>query len=160
MLSDLVTSLRGSAVIGLFPAYSEGDDVVIEHGDGKESTCHMLRQQVHYSTIVLITTIVLIVQHDYQEQYLITPILVHYRLPLQIKAGKSDVYVGTADFIGARGSGDHMGFFSCSVFGSVKMAGKHEEEGDDYNGLLVKSLADRLVSCYHISTFLNLDLHL
>ena len=64
---------------------------------------------------------------------------------LQIKTGKEDVYVNTSDFIGSEGSHDHMGMFSCSVFGSVAKATKYEETGDDYNSLMVKSLADRLV---------------
>ncbi|KAL5268604.1 hypothetical protein ACHWQZ_G002452 [Mnemiopsis leidyi] len=106
MLAELLTSLKGRAVIGLFPAHSEGDDVVIQH-NGQNVTCHMLRQQ--------------------------------------IKSGKEDIYIGTADFIGPPGAHDHMGMFCCSVYGSVAMAAKFEDSGDDYNSLLVKSLADRLV---------------
>ena len=64
----------------------------------------------------------------------------------QIKSGKEDVYIGTADFIGPPEANDHMGMFCCSVYGSVAMATKFEDSGDDYNSLLVKSLADRLVS--------------
>ena len=45
MLGKLTTSLNGKAVIGLFPAESDGDDVVIKH-EGRDLNCHMLRQQV------------------------------------------------------------------------------------------------------------------
>ena len=51
MLAELLTSLKGRAVIGLFPAHSEGDDVVIQH-NGQNVTCHMLRQQVLFSYLV------------------------------------------------------------------------------------------------------------
>ena len=45
MLAELMTSLVGRAVIGLFPAHSREDDVVIQH-EGRDLTCYMLRQQV------------------------------------------------------------------------------------------------------------------
>ena len=51
MLAELLTSLEGRAVIGLFPAYSTGDDVIISRmEDGKDVTCFMLRQQVFRSS--------------------------------------------------------------------------------------------------------------
>ena len=70
----------------------------------------------------------------------------------QIKTGKEDVYVGTADFISSEKSRDHMGMFCCSVFGSVTMANKFEETGDDFNSLMVKALADRLVITFMFYT--------
>eukprot|EP00116_Pleurobrachia_bachei_P014229 sb/3474491/ len=48
-----------------------------------------------------------------------------YMLRQQVKSGKDEVYVGTADFISPAGD-DHMGMFTCSVFGSVTMATEYE----------------------------------
>ena len=74
----------------------------------------------------------------------------------QIKSEKEDVYLNTSDFIGPPGSHDHMGMFCCSIFGSVAMAAKYEDAGDDYNSLMVKSLADRLVSKLFLHPYLKL----
>ncbi len=39
---------------------------------------------------------------------------------------------------------DHIGAFAVAVFGVDALASHHQEEGDDYTSLLVKTLADRL----------------
>ena len=52
-----------------------------------------------------------------------------------------------ADFIAPAESGlaDHVGAFAVTAgIGAEALAGQYEERGDDYNAILVKSLADRL----------------
>ena len=39
---------------------------------------------------------------------------------------------------------DHIGAFAVAVFGVEALASHHQEEGDDYSALLVKTIADRL----------------
>ncbi len=51
-----------------------------------------------------------------------------------------------SDFIATRGSGitDYCGLFAVSIHGAEELAKNYELEFDDYNAILVKSLADRL----------------
>ena len=100
--------LKASAVIGLWPAWSMGDDVVAVV-DGKEEVLHHLRQQVDK--------------------------------PVE----RPDFCL--ADFIAPKESGkpDWIGGFACTAgIGIDERVAAFEADHDDYNAILLKSLADRL----------------
>ncbi|QIK81535.1 methionine synthase [Lysobacter sp. HDW10] len=97
--------ISANAVIGLFPANSVGDDVVLEN----KTTLHFLRQQVDK--------------------------------PVE----RPDFCL--ADFIASVESGkqDWVGAFACTAgLGIEPHIKKFEADHDDYNAILLKSLADRL----------------
>lgn len=98
--------LTAKGVIGLFPAYAQGDDVVLpEHGQ----TLHFLRQQADK--------------------------------PIE----RPNFCL--ADFIAPEDSGkrDWIGAFACTAgIGIEPHVARFEAAHDDYNAILLKSLADRL----------------
>ena len=100
--------LKASAVIGLWPAWSQGDDVIAVV-DGKEEVLHHLRQQVDK--------------------------------PVE----RPDFCL--ADFVAPKDSGkpDWVGGFACTAgIGIDERVAAFEADHDDYNAILLKSLADRL----------------
>jgi len=64
----------------------------------------------------------------------------------QKKKEKSDTYLSLADYLAPRSTGveDWMGGFACSVFGADEWSQTFLDANDDYTGILVKILADRL----------------
>ncbi|MBS0218245.1 MAG: methionine synthase [Proteobacteria bacterium] len=98
--------LTARGVIGLFPAHSVGEDVVLPDA---ATTLHFLRQQVDK--------------------------------PVE----RPDFCL--ADFIAPEGSGkqDWIGGFACTAgIGIDERVARYEADHDDYNAILLKSLADRL----------------
>ncbi|MBS0226959.1 MAG: methionine synthase [Proteobacteria bacterium] len=98
--------LTARGVIGLFPAHSLGEDVVLPDA---ATTLHFLRQQVDK--------------------------------PVE----RPDFCL--ADFIAPQGSGTHdwIGGFACTAgIGIDERVARYEADHDDYNAILLKSLADRL----------------
>jgi len=121
MLNCLIEEqwLRARAVVGLFPANSVGDDIVVypagERGSGGAgataalSTVHCLRQQ------------------------------------MQRPPGRPNLSL--ADYIAPAGSGltDTLGFFAVTAgLGLDEVVRRYEAAHDDYNAILAKALADRL----------------
>src|SRR5690606_14710523 len=56
-----------------------------------------------------------------------------------------------ADFVAPKDSsvGDYVGAFAVTTgLGEVELARKFEKENDDYNGIMVKALADRLAEAF------------
>ncbi len=114
MLDEVIAngSLKAKAVIGIFPAIADGDDVKIFKDDSRAEvldTFHFLRQQG--------------------------------------KKGKGIPNISLADFIAPESSGlqDYMGGFAVSAgFGTSELAAKYEADHDDYNSIMIKSVADRL----------------
>ncbi|WP_462318263.1 vitamin B12 dependent-methionine synthase activation domain-containing protein, partial [Marinilabilia sp.] len=108
--------IRPNAVIGLFPANSNGDDIEVYTNEKRtelSTSFHFLREQ-------------------------------------QKKQGKKHYY-SLADFVAPKDSGipDYIGGFAVSAGeGSEKWAKKYEEQQDDYNAILIKSLADRLAEAF------------
>ncbi|XP_064402589.1 methionine synthase-like isoform X2 [Halichondria panicea] len=107
--------LQARGIVGLFPAYSENDDIIILSSDGSGEICrlHGLRQQVQKE--------------------------------------KEDSSMCISDFIAPKESGkiDYVGLFAVSAgFGCTELCQRFQEENDDYNAILVKSLADRLAEAY------------
>ncbi|HVD01773.1 MAG TPA: methionine synthase [Candidatus Dormibacteraeota bacterium] len=73
------------------------------------------------------------------------------RLPMlrqQVDHGDEHPYFSLADFISPAGD-DHLGGFAVTAgIGAEKLAGRYQEEGDDYRSIMVKALADRLAEAF------------
>ena len=113
--------LRASAAFGLWPAASDGDDIVFFAGEERdEPVAHfcMLRQQ-----------------SDHED-------------------GRPDLSL--ADFVAPRASGlrDYAGAFALTAgIGAEELSARFAAEGDDYDAIMVKALADRLAEAF--ATFLH-----
>ncbi len=104
-------TVKASGVIGLFPAGSRGDDIVVTVPGGGEVLLPQLRNQ---------------------------------------EAGKK-YNLSLADFIAPTGSGirDYIGLFAVTAgLGLEEVAERYRKEGDDYNAILSKLLADRLAEAF------------
>jgi len=69
----------------------------------------------------------------------------------QSRKAKDRPNLALADFIAPKDTGitDYMGCFCVTAgFGTDELAMKFEQEHDDYNGIMVKALADRLVEAF------------
>ncbi|HEB28728.1 MAG TPA: methionine synthase [Porticoccus sp.] len=67
------------------------------------------------------------------------------------KKGASSEMVSLADFIAPKDSniGDYIGGFAVTTgIGVEKLAKEYEDQGDDYNSIMVKALADRLAEAF------------
>jgi len=51
-----------------------------------------------------------------------------------------------ADYVAP--AGDHLGGFAVGIHGAQVLAGKYEEDNDDYRAIMVKALADRLAEAF------------
>lgn len=102
LLDTLEGKVIAKGILGFFPAYSEGDNVVTE-----KLTFPFLRQQME----------------------------------------KKGTYACLSDFIAPQSSDvdDYLGAFAVTIGLKVEeMIADYEKAGDDYNALLLKSVADRL----------------
>ena len=104
-------SLKAEAVYGFWPAWTEGEDIVLGHPherDTEGARFPMLRQQqVHPDD----------------------------------RPNKS-----LADLVAPKEAAveDHLGMFNVAVHGADKLAAVFEADGNDYDAIIVKALADRL----------------
>ncbi|XP_029954265.1 methionine synthase [Salarias fasciatus] len=59
-------------------------------------------------------------------------------------------YLCVSDFVAPVSSGvqDYVGLFAVGVFGAEELSQRFQEQGDDYNSILVKALADRLAEAF------------
>uniref|UniRef100_A0AAZ3PLA3 Methionine synthase n=1 Tax=Oncorhynchus tshawytscha TaxID=74940 RepID=A0AAZ3PLA3_ONCTS len=108
--------LWGRGLVGFWPAQSVGDDIqVYEHDVTPRSS---------------------------------TPLATFYGLRQQAEkdSASSDPYYCLSDFVAPRASrvSDYMGMFAVAVFGAEELSKQFETQGDDYNSIMVKALADRL----------------
>jgi 5-methyltetrahydrofolate--homocysteine methyltransferase len=105
-------SLRTAAAVGIYPANSQGDDVLIYQNADQESpmtTVHFLRQQG--------------------------------------KKGKNLPNFCLADFVAPVNTGkrDYFGFFAVTAgLGIESLLQQSQEQHDDYRGIMIKAVADRL----------------
>ncbi len=114
MVDEVISNgkLKAKAVVGIFPAIAEGEDVKIFEDDSRtRELCkfHFLRQQG--------------------------------------KKGKDIPNISLADFIAPSSTGlkDYFGGFAVSAgFGTQELADAYEADHDDYNSIMIKSVADRL----------------
>jgi 5-methyltetrahydrofolate--homocysteine methyltransferase len=107
--------LRAKAVVGLFPAASTGDDIIVYDGAGRPATelplttIHCLRQQME-------------------------------RPPGRPNLSLAD-FIAPVE----TGVRDHVGFFAVTAgLGLDEVVRRFEATHDDYNSILAKALADRL----------------
>lgn len=69
----------------------------------------------------------------------------------QLKKSAGKEYLALSDFIAPKFSGvdDYMGAFAVTTgFGTEELAQKYYDDGDDYNAIIVKALADRLAEAF------------
>ena len=73
-----------------------------------------------------------------------------HHLRRQIPANKGQAQYCLADYIAPQQAAvtDYIGGFAVGIFGAEEMAAEFEKNHDDYNAILVKSLADRLVESF------------
>ena len=108
--------LRAQAVIGLYPAASDGDDLVLFADDSRRE-----------------------------------PAAVFPCLRQQFRKGAGRPNLSLADFVAPAGSGarDYAGAFVVTAgHGAAELAAAFEAEGDDYQAILSKALADRLAEAF------------
>jgi 5-methyltetrahydrofolate--homocysteine methyltransferase len=119
MLDDLINNQKivAKAVFGLFPAYRQGDDLVLFNDDQHQEqimTLHQLRQQG--------------------------------KKP-QSSAGKPQFNRCLSDYVADKASGvkDYVGAFAVSSgFGVDELVKVYDDDNDAYNSILLKAVADRL----------------
>ncbi|MCY7350915.1 MAG: methionine synthase [Cytophagaceae bacterium] len=153
MLGELIRdkSLQAKAVIGFWPANSMQDDILLHDFEeiNREIPCerHGSHQHLEYK----------LSSPKYQAEHLIAPgtldlglcTLRHLRQQSE-KAANLPNYC-LSDFIAPLESGreDYLGGFAVTAgIGIEKLIEKYERDHDDYNSILVKSLADRLAEAF------------
>lgn len=98
--------LKLQAVVGIFPARSKDDDIIVADARGREIRFPMLRNQT-----------------------------------------RGEEHLSLADFISPEG--DWIGAFAATAgVGLQELSAKFRDEGDDYNAILSKLLADRLTEAF------------
>ncbi|XP_076005784.1 methionine synthase [Genypterus blacodes] len=114
-------SLKGRGLVGFWRAQSDGDDINIYEGDA-------------------------IPNRD------VKPCCVLHGLRQQLEKDRSSTepYLCLSDFVAPVDSGtqDYMGLFAVGVFGAEEVSQQFLDEGDDYNSIMVKALADRLAEAF------------
>lgn len=74
-----------------------------------------------------------------------------HTLRQQLKKSAGKEYLALSDFIAPKTSGtqDYIGAFAVTTgFGTEELAQDYYDEGDDYNAIIVKALADRLAEAF------------
>ncbi len=124
--------LQANAVVGFYPACSEGDDIHL--GETKQPTVlHTIRQQtkkssgqknVALSDFILPASVIARNEVTKQSQ----------------KGGDSFASLGMTDYIGA--------FAVTTGIGIEKKIAEFEKDHDDYSSIMLKALADRLAEAF------------
>ncbi|GGB90992.1 methionine synthase [Dyadobacter sediminis] len=139
-------SLKAKAVIGFWPANSIQDDIVLHHfeEENREVPCerHGSHQHIEYR----------ISQHGTDnlnagELVADTSAVLHHLRQQSQKASNLANYC-LSDFIAPLETGktDYIGGFAVTAgLGIEALLDKYEKDHDDYNSIMVKALADRLV---------------
>lgn len=76
---------------------------------------------------------------------------VYYGLRQQVEKETEEPYYCLSDFVSPKDSGvpDYLGMFAVSTgFGCEKLVEQYEAEGDDYNSIMAKAIADRLAEAF------------
>ncbi|KAI2658201.1 Methionine synthase [Labeo rohita] len=122
LLNRLIDSggLQARGLVGFWAAQSDGDDI------------HLYADDVTSQTATPVATF-----HGLRQQ-------------AEKDSASSEPYLCLSDFVAPRGSGvqDYVGLFAVSVFGAEELSQKFEQQGDDYNSIMVKALADRLAEAF------------
>jgi 5-methyltetrahydrofolate--homocysteine methyltransferase len=139
-------SLKARAVLGFWPANSIGDDIVLHHfeEDVKQTSCerHGSHEHIEYR----------ISQHTMEQvsggELVNDTMKVLHHLRQQTEKAKGLANYCLSDFIAPLESGhlDYIGGFTVTAgIGIETLIEKFEADHDDYNSIMVKALADRLV---------------
>lgn len=114
-------SLKGKGLVGFWPAQSEGDDINVYEAD---------------------------VTAPRQTE----PIAKFYGLRQQVEKSSqsSEPFLCLSDFVAPVDSGvsDYIGLFAVSIFGAEELSQNFQTQGDDYNSIMIKVLADRLAEAF------------
>jgi 5-methyltetrahydrofolate--homocysteine methyltransferase len=112
-------SLRANGIVGFYPANRVGDDIEVYADEGRGAALAVLR---------------------------------NLRQQQKKVAGAGEKpYYSQADFIAPKESGvkDYIGMFAVTAgLGADELAAGYEAAGDDYHGIMVKALADRLAEAF------------
>ncbi len=140
LLKDIIKnkSLKAKAVFGLFPANARGDDIEVYSVEDKVHEWNCDKHGKHSKTLQ--------VGNDTK----IESILHMLRSQRQMEEASS-ANACLADFIAPKDSGktDYIGAFCVTAgIGLSELSRKYEEDQDDYNAIMVKSLADRLAEAF------------
>uniref|UniRef100_A0A669CQF3 Methionine synthase n=1 Tax=Oreochromis niloticus TaxID=8128 RepID=A0A669CQF3_ORENI len=71
-------------------------------------------------------------------------------LQVEKDGSSSEPYLCVSDFVAPVDSGvaDYIGLFAVGVFGAEELSQQFQAQGDDYNSIMVKALADRLAEAF------------
>uniref|UniRef100_A0A4W3IM47 Methionine synthase n=1 Tax=Callorhinchus milii TaxID=7868 RepID=A0A4W3IM47_CALMI len=112
--------LKARGIVGFWPAQSVGDDI------------HVFAEDVFPRSG--------------------EPLATFYGLRQQAEkdSASKDPHYCISDFIAPKDSGvlDYIGLFAVACFGAEELSKHYEKEGDDYNSIMVKALADRLAEAF------------
>uniref|UniRef100_A0A3P8TAE7 Methionine synthase n=1 Tax=Amphiprion percula TaxID=161767 RepID=A0A3P8TAE7_AMPPE len=115
------SSLKGRGLVGFWHAQSAGDDIKVYKDD--VTVCRDTK-----------------------------PIATFHGLRQQAEkdSHSSEPYLCVSDFIAPVDSGvtDYVGVFAVGVFGAEELSQQFQAQGDDYNSIMVKALADRLAEAF------------
>lgn len=139
MLKKIISEkwLDARAVVGFWPANSQDDTVIttfdfeeLEHSCG--SSCTPLVHDHSYKV-------------DKEKVSAVFP-----QLRQQGKKGAGIPNLSLVDFIAPLSSGktDYLGGFTVSIFGAEQIAKDFEAKDDDYEAIMIKSLADRFAEAF------------
>ncbi len=119
-------SLKARAVLGIFPAASEGDDIHL-YGVGEHSkSCERHGAHTH--------------AHEDRTKKLATLNMLRTQRQMEDAASPNP---SLADFIAPEG--DYLGAFCVTAgIGLDELCKRFDQEHDDYQGILIRALADRL----------------
>ncbi|KAF5909085.1 methionine synthase, partial [Clarias magur] len=122
LLNRLIDSkgLQASGIVGFWRAQSHGDDILVYTDDVTPTLSN------HTATF-----------HGLRQQ-------------AEKDSASSEPYLCLSDFVAPLESGvqDYVGLFAVGVFGAKKLSQEFEQQGDDYNSIMVKALADRLAEAF------------
>ena len=129
--------LRAAAVVGLFPAVSSGDDIVLFDPAGEQGSRGAGANGG--VTTDLLNTDSLTTDHR--------PLTTIHCLRQQMQRPPGRPNLSLADYVAPTDSGltDHVGMFAVTAgLGLDEVVRRFEAAHDDYNAILIKALADRL----------------
>ncbi|XP_014826847.1 PREDICTED: methionine synthase-like [Poecilia mexicana] len=114
-------SLKGRGLVGFWRAQSTGDDINVYKDD----------VTVHRDTKPVATF------HGLRQQ-------------AEKDSSSSEPFLCVSDFVAPVDSGvpDYIGLFAVGVFGAEELSQRFQAQGDDYNSIMVKALADRLAEAF------------
>uniref|UniRef100_A0A3B5AVU0 Methionine synthase n=1 Tax=Stegastes partitus TaxID=144197 RepID=A0A3B5AVU0_9TELE len=114
-------SLKGRGLVGFWRAQSSGDDINVYKDD--VTVCRDTKPIATFCGL---------------------------RQQAEKDSHSSEPYLCVSDFIAPVDSGvaDYIGVFAVGVFGAEELSQQFQAQGDDYNSIMVKALADRLAEAF------------